>query len=86
MEASEYASARLSPSKANLKSAAIGMDQSAGSDESTRRVIPPPGMKGIWDSFSTVRFCGTGEVYRGIGKTVSWWSGVEDRDFAFGCN
>lgn len=49
MPAKSSASARLSPSSTNWRTQAVGMDHEGGSEESSRRVMPPPGMKGTSD-------------------------------------
>lgn len=44
------ASGLLSPSMTNWRTEAVGMGQSVGMDNKSRRVRPPPGMKGISES------------------------------------
>lgn len=61
------ASALLSPSITNCKSAAVGTGHCAGRVERMRRVRPPLGIKGIGPSFAGARGrWTTGEEYAGM--------------------
>lgn len=84
IEASTCASILLSPSKTNCRRESTGIDQFGGKDDKTRRVRPPPGMKGTASGGSSPsrsdKGCWEIQVYVGSGNWVKIARGEDSHD------